>query len=125
MRFLPEVWLCLGLLENRGIHLKVRPGQQSKDLISNRLRIFGGMEHAIEMKTPPTQLATERKQSVSRRTMTGGDGAENEVAGGAVSSREIEVPRLVGEDIAIGHSASIQYGGQQVLQAIGLFELDH
>ena len=54
----------LGLLKNGGVYLAIHARQQREHLVSDGLGIFRSVEHAIEMKAPPPEVATECEQSV-------------------------------------------------------------
>jgi hypothetical protein len=50
--------LCFRLLEDRCIDSKVTTTQDLEDLVAYGLRIFGGVEHLVEVNAAPAKLAT-------------------------------------------------------------------
>lgn len=100
-----EMGLSLGFLEERCVHAEVHSAEQREDLVANRLGILGCMEDAVEMHSLPPELTPELQQLVADMALVGRHGADDEVARCARVPREVEVPGLIGEDVAVAHAA--------------------
>jgi hypothetical protein len=84
--------LGLALLKDRRIHPAIHVCEQSKNLVSHRLRVFARVKHSVQVQPTPAQIPAQRQQSVTYLAVSRRDGAENEVARRTGSSREVKLP---------------------------------
>ncbi len=98
----------LRLLEDRRVDPKGRVLKEIEHLISNRLRVFRGVEARIEMEPLPPQGSTKLEQVISDGAVVGSNGAKDEIPRSTLAPREIEVARFIREHIPFGHSLRLR-----------------
>jgi hypothetical protein len=99
--------LRFALLEDRRVDAEALLGEDAKDLVPDSLGIRGRMENSIEMDALLPQMPAQVEQRFPCASVIHRDCCQDEVLRRRLAETEIEIARLVSEDVTVRHSRSV------------------